>query len=660
MENRWNRTDAEAFDGPLGSCVYASRLLGSEPSLVLHGGGNTSVKLIDHDLHGEQMEVLWVKASGHDLATIEPAMFVALRLDRIRRLVALDQLSDAAMANELRVARIDASAPTPSVEAILHAIVPATAVHHTHPDALLAIANTPDGREKIEELYGARVVVVPYARSGFLLAKATADAIGRLSMADTVGIVLMNHGLFTFGGSSDEAYSRMIDLVTEAERHLERSSAAAAGKRAKSPSVGPIRGVGAAALAKLRSEISTVAGAPVIMSRHTDATSWAFSQHQDLENLAARGPATPDHVIWTKTVPMFGRDVEQYAARYRSYYEQHKPRAPTSSMLDPAPRVIFDRELGMLTAGPDVGGADRARDIYLQTIWIIEQATALGGYTTLSPEDFFDVEYWELEQAKLDRASVARNFTGEVAIVTGAASGIGRACAVELLEHGAAVVGLDLSAAVATVSDAPAYLGVACDLTIPGAVVAAIDAGVERFGGVDMLVAAAGVFPDSAPIAVANPDAWRRAMSVNVEAFVHLLSVVHPLLVLAPRGGRVVVIGSKNVAAPGPGAGAYSASKAAANQLTRVAALEWAGDGIRVNSVHPDAVFDTALWTDELVAERAARYGLTIDEYKRRNLMGIEITSSDVAGVVAAALGPVFSCVTGAHIPIDGGNDRVI
>ena len=345
---------------------------------------------------------------------------------------------------------------------------------------------------------------------------------------------------------------------------------------------------------------------------------------------------------------------------YRSYFEENQPRVGPVRMLDPAPRVIFDPELGMLTAGPDVGAADTARDIYRRTIWIIEQASALGGYTALPAGDFFDLEYWELEQAKLDRVAETGEFTGEVAVVTGAASGIGRACALELLDRGAAVVGLDISASVRDVSDDAAFLGIPCDLTSIESTSEALDAAVERFGGVDMLVASAGLFPESAPISAHDPAAWRRAMSVNVDAFAQMLSLVHPLLVLAPRGGRVAVIGSKNVTAPGPGASAYSASKAAANQLARVVALEWAPDGIRVNSVHPDAVFDTALWTEELLAERAARYGMSVAEYKRRNLMSIEITSADVAGVVATTLGSTFSRITGAHIPIDGGNDRVI
>ncbi len=656
MKNRWNDREAAEFDGPLGPCVYASRLLGSEPSLVLHGGGNSSVKQIGHGVFGEDIDVLWVKGSGWDLAEMRSAGFVALRLDAIRRLADLDALSDTAMANELRTAMLDASAPSPSVEAIVHAVIPDAAVLHTHSDALLAISNTTDGTERIRRLYEDRVVVVPYARSGFRVGRAAAVELAKQITDDTVGIVLMNHGLFTFGDSPRQAYDRMIDLVTEAEQYLTSSSSS----EGASGSIGAIRSADRTGLATLRYEISAVAGIPFILSRHSDHESWAFSNRDDLAEIAGQGPATPDHVVWTKTVPMFGRDVEAYADHYRSYYEDHKSRAAPTRMLDPAPRVIFDDELGMLTTGPDVATADVARDIYRRTMWIIEQAEGLGGYAALPAGDFFDLEYWELEQAKLDRAAETGEFTGEIAVVTGAASGIGRACALELLDRGAAVVGLDISPSVVDVSDEASFLGVPCDLTSLEATSAALDVAVERFGGVDMLVAAAGLFPESAPISAHDPLAWRRAMSVNVDAYVQLLSLVHPLLKLAPRGGRVAVIGSKNVTAPGPGASAYSASKTAANQLTRVATLEWAGDGIRVNSIHPDAVFDTALWTDELLAERAARYGLTIEEYKRRNLMSIEITSADVAAVVAATLGDSFSRVTGAHIPIDGGNDRVI
>lgn len=579
-----------------------------------------------------------------------------LKLDAIRRMLDVERMSDTTMKSQLVAAKFEASGPAPSVEAMVHAVIPDVAVLHTHSDALLAISNTSDGLARINSLFGNRVVIVPYFRSGFRVGRATAIEFAKQVCDDTVGIVLMNHGLFTFGASPRQAYDHMIGLVSEAERYIVDNGNAAPADTA----VGEIPDVDRCDLAALRRRISDVAARPFIMQRHTDRESWVFSQSPNLKSLAGQGPVTPDHVIWTKTIPMFGRDAQAFADDYVQFYEDHKEMASATQMLDPAPRVVFDREFGMLTVGPDAAAADAAGDIYLQTIKVIGDATSLGGYVALSHDDFFEVEYWELEQAKLHGINHTGELAGEVAVVTGAASGIGRACAAELLKRGAAVIGLDINLGIADVFDDEAFLGVQCDLTDSEAVSAALDAAVQRFGGVDMLVAAAGMFPESAPIAAHDPVAWRAAMSVNVDALAVLFSQVHPLLVLSPRGGRVTVVGSKNVAAPGPGASAYSASKSAANQLARVAALEWASDRIRVNSVHPDAVFDTALWTDELLAERANRYGLTVEEYKRRNLTGIEITSADVARLVAETVGNSFSRVTGAHIPIDGGNDRVI
>lgn len=656
MQNRWNEEQAASCTGPVDECVYGSRLLGADPTVVLHGGGNTSVKVMEQDLFGETVEILYVKGSGRDLADVDVGDFAPLRAEQVRKLVGLEELSDSAMLNQLRGALADASAPTPSVEAILHAIIPSVAVQHSHANALLAISNTPGGMDRVRELYGDRVVVVPYAMSGFRVARLAASIFAREAGVGTMGMVLMNHGLFTFGADTREAYHRMVQLVDEAEKYLVENSV---GGVSPVPESDPAP-VDRVELARLRNDISRVAGRPFIVRRHDDMRGWAFAQRLDLAELALMGPVTPDHVIWTKRQPLIGRDVEKYAKEYQAYFEERSVGQESLRMLDPAPRIVLDPRLGMVSTGPDVTAQTIAADIYLQTIDVIEQASGLGGYSALPAGDFFDVEYWELEQAKLDRVRELGELTGEVAVVTGAASGIGRACALELLNRGAAVIGLDINPSVVDVVDAPTFLGVPCDLSSVEAASAALDVGVERFGGVDMLVAAAGLFPSSAPISAHDPADWHRAMSVNVDGLVQLFSLLHPLLAAAPGGGRVVVIGSKNVAAPGPGASAYSASKAAANQIARVAALEWAADGIRVNSVHPDAVFDTALWTPELLAERAARYGMTVEEYKRRNLLGVEITSAAVARVVATMLGSTFAAITGAHIPIDGGNDRVI
>jgi NAD(P)-dependent dehydrogenase (short-subunit alcohol dehydrogenase family) len=330
-------------------------------------------------------------------------------------------------------------------------------------------------------------------------------------------------------------------------------------------------------------------------------------------------------------------------------------------MLDPAPRVVLDQELGMLCAGPTAADAEIAADIYHHTMPVIAAAQDyMGGYRALPPGDLFEVEYWDLEQAKLRRAGNPPELSGELALVTGAASGIGRACAAELMKRGAAVMGVDLSADIFDVFTGVDYLGIQADVTDQAAIDRAIGEGVERYGGIDIAVLAAGIFGQSQTIATLDSEEWRRVMAVNVDSTAFLMSRLHPLLALSPNGGRVVVVGSKNVAAPGPGAAAYSASKAALTQLARVAALEWAVDRIRVNLVHPDAVFDTGLWTPELLSERAAHYGLTIEEYKRRNLLGVEVTSAVVARVVVSLCTGTFAATTGAQIPVDGGNERVI
>ena len=655
MQNRWDEAQIGAGDGLLQECVYASRLLGAEKTLVLHGGGNTSVKLREENLYGEPIDVLYVKASGWDLASIEIGGFAPLDLARVRRLVELDELSDTAMLNELKAARLDVTAPNPSVEAILHAVIPDRAVQHSHANALLAISNTVGGEQKVRDLYGDRAVVVPYAMSGFRVATAAARAYAAEATASTEAVVLMNHGIFTFGDTPRAAYDRMIDLVTIAEQYVAANSH---GGESPHPDQEPAQ-IDRVELAMLRKDISDAAGKPCVVHRHRDPASWAFAHRPDLAAVSQQGVATPDHVIWTKRVPLIGRDVATYAKDYETYFDTHVA-GRSLRMLDPAPRVVLDPVFGMVTAGPDVDAEQAAADIYRQIISVIEDSEGLGGYTALSAQDMFDFEYWELEQLKLDLVPHEGEFTGEIAVVTGANSGIGRGCALALLERGAAVIGLDINPAVGKMTDDAAYIGVPCDLSSLEETSAALGVGVERFGGVDMLVAAAGLFPESAPISAHDPAAWRKAMSVNVDGLVQLLSLIHPLLLQSPGGGRVAVIGSKNVAAPGPGASAYSASKTAANQIARVAALEWAGDGIRVNSVHPDAVFDTALWTPELLAERAARYGMTIDEYKRRNLLSVEISSADVGGIVATLLSKSFATVTGAHVPIDGGNERVI
>jgi NAD(P)-dependent dehydrogenase (short-subunit alcohol dehydrogenase family) len=329
-------------------------------------------------------------------------------------------------------------------------------------------------------------------------------------------------------------------------------------------------------------------------------------------------------------------------------------------MLDPAPRLVLDQAIGICTLGRGIKDANIVADLYAHTMDVIERATLLGGYCALPARDIFDVEYWDLEQAKLKKAGKPPVFAGEVALVTGAASGIGKACVDALLARGAAVVGLDIAGGIVGMYSRPDFLGVQCDVTAPTAISAALESAVRAFGGLDILILNAGIFPGGTAIAALDDRQWRDVMRVNLDANLTLLRNCHPLLKLAPRGGRVTVIGSKNVPAPGHGAAAYSASKAALTQLARVAALEWGADNIRVNTLHPDAVFDTGLWTEEVLAARAAHYKLTVEQYKKRNVLKVEVTSRDVAELAAELCGPLFAKTTGAQVPVDGGNERVI
>jgi NAD(P)-dependent dehydrogenase (short-subunit alcohol dehydrogenase family) len=329
-------------------------------------------------------------------------------------------------------------------------------------------------------------------------------------------------------------------------------------------------------------------------------------------------------------------------------------------MLDPAPRIVLDPELGLCALGNSVQAAAIAGELYQHTIEIITRASDLGGYAALPEADLFAVEYWDLEQAKLKRGAKPALFSGEVALVTGAASGIGKATVEALLDRGAAVVALDLNPAIATQFKGPAVLGLQCDVSDSAAIEQALEAASERFGGLDILVLNAGIFPASNKIAALPQQEWTRTMNINLDANLMLLRETYPLLQLAPKGGRVVIIGSKNVPAPGPGAAAYSASKAALTQLARVAALEWGADKIRVNVLHPNAVFDTGIWSEEVLRSRAASYGLSVEQYKTNNILRVEVTSRHVAELAAELCGPTFACTTGAQIPVDGGNERVV
>ena len=656
MKNRWREQEArKSRNDPLALRVYTSRLLGQDPNLVLQGGGNTSVKMNVTNLFGEPEEVLYVKGSGWDLAAIERQGFAPVKLDLLKRMARLKHLSDTEMVKNQRAAMTDPSAPNPSVEAILHAIIPFQFVDHTHADSVVAVSNTKNGEARIKEIYGRDVLIVPYVMPGFSLARKVFEMTREIDWHRLKGMVLLHHGIFTFADDARTSYTRMIRLVTKAEDYLK-------GKRAVIHFTKKSVKEDLLQLAGIRQIVSRVRKSAVIAKWSPGDRQVAFANHPKAGEIATRGPLTPDHVIRTKRIPLVigknpEKDITHFVREYQNYFIRHA--AAGLKPLDPAPRWVVWPGYGTIAFGTTLDEANIINDITEHTIDAILAAEKLGGWQALPEKDIFEVEYWELEQAKLNKSAKAPVFQGKVALVTGAASGIGKACVETLCAQGAVVAALDIDPAITKIFKQPGVMGIICDVTKQGEIVRAVNATVRRFGGLDILVSNAGIFPPSATIAQMDQTSWQKSIDINLSSHQALMRACIPYLELG-IDPAVVIIASKNVPAPGPGAGAYSVAKAGLTQLARVAALELAAKNIRVNVVHPNQVFDTAIWTPKVLEARAQHYKMSVPEYKTSNLLKTEITSKDVANLVCAMAGPIFSKTTGAQVPIDGGNERVI
>jgi len=660
MDNRWRDADAADFaDDLLQLRVYTSRLLGQDPDLVLHGGGNTSVKIRQRNFFGETESLLYVKGSGWDLATIEAAGFPAVKMDVLLKMAQLEHLNDTDMVRLQRTAMLDPAAPNPSVEAILHALIPFTFVDHTHADAVVTLSNTPDGEQVLRELYGERMLVFPYVMPGFILARDIYLRTRDIDWSQYDGIILLHHGVFSFADDARQSYNRMIEIVAKAEDCIrDRGAMLEPGARVGAPASEADIHV----LAAVRRCISGMRGQASLCRLRQDPMSLFFSRQKSLDRIAVQGPLTPDHVIRTKRIPALLNDnpvaaIEDFARAYKRYFEKNKTAGLTC--LNPAPCWAVWPGIGTLKFGATAGELGIIDDINRHTMASILLAEQLGGWCALPEKAVFELEYWELEQAKLRKGKKVAGLQGKIALVTGAASGIGKACVEALLAQGAVVAALDIDPAIETLFANEAVIGRVCDVTDSAQIQSELRALVTGFGGLDILVSNAGTFPLSACIEELDTGSWDRSIAINLSSHQRVLSACIPFLKLGVDPA-VVFIASKNVPAPGPGASSYSVAKAGMTQLARVAALELAGDGIRVNTLHPDAVFDTAIWTDEVLEKRARHYGLSVQEYKTKNLLKTEVHSVDVAGLVCALAGSLFARTTGAQIPVDGGNDRVI
>lgn len=651
MQSLWNDQQAPAAADDLALRAYSSRLIGQDRSLVLHGGGNTSVKSTVTDRFGERHRVLWVKASGFDLATMGQEGFTGLMLDKVLRLAGLDVLSDADMVSELKVARLNPEAAAPSIEAIVHALVPYKYVDHSHADAVLTISNSPQGSEILSKVYGPRTKILPYVKPGFDLALQFRAFLDEGGFEDCDAIILEHHGVFTFADDARQSYEAMIAAVTAAEAYLAETVEPLP---SATPALTPIE------IATARKAVSRTAGRAVLsLSAGCVPSSFA----PVLADLAHGGTVTPEHVLHNKPFPAWletdapDAGVESFAVEYRGYFERGEDASLT--MLSPYPHWGVFADGSVRSFGPNLKRAGVSADVARVTSSVLYQASQLGGWQGLDEAQMRAIEYWELEQAKLKRQPGDPVLAGKVAVVAGGATGIGRATAELLAKRGAVVAVLDIDPAAGQFATGPGRLAYTLDLRDEHRVAAALAEIARGHGGIDILVCNAGIFRTGARIETLSDDDWDLTLDINLSAHRRVLKQAIPYLKLGVDPG-VVFVASRNVPAPGAGAAAYSVSKAGLTQLMRVAALELAPEGITVNAVHPDAVFDTNLWTTEALEASAKRYGLTVEQYKQRNLMKVEVRSADVASAIVAFVDGTLPRTTGAQLPVDGGNDRVI
>jgi rhamnose utilization protein RhaD (predicted bifunctional aldolase and dehydrogenase)/NAD(P)-dependent dehydrogenase (short-subunit alcohol dehydrogenase family) len=676
MKSRWSDSEFRSVvDGyvkvgltlDLATRVYTTRLLGGDPQLVLHGGGNTSVKTVMSDADGSEVAVICIKGSGWDMGTIEPAGLPAVRQAELAALARFDTLSDMEMVRQQRRLLMDPSAPNPSVEAILHALIPARHVDHTHANAIVALTDQPDGEALVREIFP-DAIVVPYVMPGFVLAKACAKALAAAPGATSM--ILLKHGIFTWSDDARESYEAMIGLVDLAERRLEKGR-----PRPFAPAPQPASLASPADIMPiLRGRLSrptALAGRPkrMVLTFRASPAILDLADAVNAADLVSRGNATPDHILHIKRTgvalpsPEAGKlhafaakldaALADYAAGYRAYFERNNVRVGGDRvMLDPLPRVFYVAGLGIFAAGASARGAKIAADVAEATVDVIAKAEGLHGFDPLPEEDLFDVEYWSLEQAKLAKQT-EKPLSGQVAVVTGGASGLGLAVAKALRDEGAEVAILDIATdGVAATAKSVGGLGLVCDVTDAEAVDRAVADVVKAFGGVDILISNAGAAFQGSLTTVPD-DVFEKAFALNFWSHHYVARAVVRVMEAQATGGALVFNVSKQAVNPGPDFGPYGTSKAALMALMRQYAIEHGASGITSNAVNADRI-RTGLMTDAMVAERSKARGVTPEAYMRGNLLKREVLASDVAAAFVHLVKARVS--TGAVVTVDGGN----
>ncbi len=692
--DRWDAAHVADLDA-LGRLAYRSNLLGSDRSVANFGGGNTSTKVTETDHLGRPTLTLYVKGSGSDLATIDPAGFAGFRQDELLPLMERDELDDAAMVAYLARCQIDPAMPRGSIETLLHSFIPAPCVDHTHPDAINMICCATDGERLSRECFGDAAVWVPYIRPGFTLARQVGEAV-RANPAATI-VLLGRHGLVTWGETDHEAYERTLAAIDAAAAFVNARTAGtpAFGGTIREPLLTLDRlALLVEILPALRGHLSRpIEGSdarhgdgrrvvlPKILSTDMSPASLAFAAGRTSATLSQVGAACPDHLIHTKAKPLWvpfnpehddpasllariGEGVSRYRDDYAAWHERHDdPDGPESAPLsDPNPRVIVIEGVGLIAAGANRKAADLSRDLYHRAIAVMGGAEALGGFASLTDAESHAVEYWPLERYKLSLAPPPPELAGKVALITGGAGGIGWAVGRRLAASGACVVAMDLDgpgAEDAVHAFGRSGLGVVANVTDEVAVAGAFQAAVLEFGGIDVVVSNAGL-ASSAPIESTSVAEWDRNHDVLAKGY--FLVSREAFRVLKPQGigGGIVFIVSKNAVYAGKNAAAYSAAKAAELHLARCLAEEGGATGIRVNIVNPDAVLrGSRIWASSWRDERAAAYGIAPedldDHYRARTTLGVNILPEDIAEAVAFFVSDRSAKTTGNMLNVDGG-----
>jgi NAD(P)-dependent dehydrogenase (short-subunit alcohol dehydrogenase family) len=620
--------------------IGIAHVISKDRTLFLDGLASISFKEKGQTPYGKQDEFLWVNRTGSRLASLEREDFIALRI-----LPLLDMENDllytnSQIASALNYSQVNPKGINPPLEAILHIVIPTTTVLFTQPVVIQAIASTLSGNKQLKDLYGDRVEVVAYQSSIYKTALACQEAIRSCYVTS---IILNNRGVLTFGSTPNEAAEALEELTAKAGK-VEYDDHHMSGIRENMDMV---------QVADRRQSLSKISGLPLLVRDATKSCGFLVEAAGGEDKIRKYWPAYPAlmHSFHKRPIGSIEEYRKNCGDERGTLFEERKDMGYSSPLI-----VTQDGEVYLSARSSEELIQLQAQ--FQHHLLVVARALELESYEFLAEEAYFDLENLP---ARLESQETNQyEFQGEVAIVTGGASGIGKACVESLLRRGAAVASLDINPAVTNLIDQHDYLGLQLDLTREEEVRDAFRKIVSWFGGLDMLVVNAGIFPSGCLIESLSMEEWHRVMGINLDANLTLLKEAYPLLKRSPKYGRVVINGSRNVLAPGIGAVAYSSSKAALTQMARIAALEWGKEGIRVNVIHPDAVFDTGLWTEDVLKTRAEHYGMTIQQYKTRNLLGVEVTSFDVGEMIVEMMGKLFKKTTGIQVFMGGGNERVI